>query len=96
MKILFEGDWIVKMDKIFIKEFRKILIEIDDDKIENELNFMITYFKVSNFNILNIQKLKEEIIKFKTQTFFLEFHNIFFLLFLIKKKNQKTIIIIKN
>ena len=89
LKILFEEDWIVKMDIIFIKDFRKILIEIDDDKIENELNFMITYFKINNFNLLNIQKLKEEIIKFKTQTIFFGISKYFFSFISDKKEELK-------
>ena len=62
-KILFQKDWIKKLNKNLLK----VIKEIDDDKIEDELNLMKKYFNANN---LEIVQLKKEINIYKNNKYY--------------------------
>lgn len=62
---LFQKDWIKELDKNLLK----VIKEIDDDKIEDELKLMKKYFNVKN---LEIVQLKNEINIYKNNKYYYE------------------------
>ena len=64
LKLLFNNDWITTIDERIIKEIYRSIKEIDEKAIEKELNFLKKFFKLENINVLEIAKVKDQIIIF--------------------------------
>ena len=64
LKVLFEEDWIKKIDKNIIKKLFKIIMKLNENQIENELNILKDYFEINIIDDSFNNKLKDEIIIF--------------------------------
>ena len=65
LKILFENDWINRIDKTIKQQFFKIINALEENQIEKELNILKEYFKIDLKDNITIKKIKDEIIAYK-------------------------------
>ena len=64
LKLLFNDNWINKIDERIIKEIYRSIKDIDEKAIEKELNLLKEFFKLENINPQDITRIQEEIITF--------------------------------
>ena len=91
LKLLFEENWLNKIDKNIFKQICKIIKDFDDNKIKKELIIIKEYYELNLIDDLYINKLKDEIITYIKKEEVYEIVNNFVKSIEEKKKNKNEI-----